>query len=113
MNNTTALYRHFNEHGILLYVGISSDHHLRFQSHLKAAEWKERITKVTIERFSTREEAHAAEIAAIENEEPLWNKHHQRKGSIGHTLKWLLPALEQQDYEEWLEEQLEACDEAI
>ena len=109
----TSLYRHYNELGILLYVGISSDHHLRFQSHLKFAEWKDRIATVKIERFNTRDEAAAAEIAAIQTEEPLYNTHHQREGSVGHTLKRLLKQIEMEDLIDWEDECSEECDEAI
>lgn len=105
--NRTSLYRHYNDLGILLYVGISSDHHLRFQSHLKFSEWKDKIATVKIERFPTREEAAAAEIAAIQAEEPLFNTHHQREGSVGHTLKKLFRQFEIEDREELEEE----CDE--
>jgi len=64
----TALYRHFNAAGSLLYVGIADDHHVRFKAHLRFADWKDQIATVKIERFTTREEAHAAEVVAIRSE---------------------------------------------
>lgn len=83
----TTLYRHFSKSGTLLYVGISDDHRVRFSSHMKYAEWKERIATITLEKHATRAAAAAAEIAAIETEHPLFNGTHQKPGSVGYALK--------------------------
>lgn len=69
----TDLYRHFDEHGNLLYVGISVTAVVRFSQHRVSAQWYDAIRTMTIEKFNTREEAYKAEQLAIENEKPLFN----------------------------------------
>lgn len=74
----TKLYRHFDSNKKLLYVGISLNSVARLAQHRDAAHWFEDIATVTIETFSTREEALAAERNAIINENPVCNINHKR-----------------------------------
>ncbi len=74
MSQTTSLYRHFDESGSLLYVGISLSAVARLKQHMDAAHWSDRITSVKIEQHPTRSAALDAECAAIQLERPLWNK---------------------------------------
>lgn len=67
------LYRHFHPNGDLLYVGISLEPLTRQDRHTKAASWRRLICRILIEPFATREEALAAEQAAIRNEFPKFN----------------------------------------
>jgi hypothetical protein len=69
----TALYRHFDERGTLLYVGISLCAIGRLAQHRARAEWFDRISEIRVEWFDSREEALAAEAAAIVAECPLHN----------------------------------------
>lgn len=69
----TQLYRHFDENNRLLYVGISLSTFARLSQHKDHSEWFKRVTQVTIEHFSTREEAMAAEREAIKAEGPKFN----------------------------------------
>jgi predicted GIY-YIG superfamily endonuclease len=62
---TTALYRHFDALGTLLYVGISNNHLRRLAQHQEGAKWAEQIARVAIERFPTRQAALEAESQAI------------------------------------------------
>jgi Glu-tRNA(Gln) amidotransferase subunit E-like FAD-binding protein len=101
---TTSLYRHFNSNGVLLYVGVADEHHIRFRSHLKLSEWKDKIASVTIEKFDTREEATAAEIKAIQTEEPLYNSCHQRKDSRGYVLKKILRMMDHDEVEDLIDD---------
>jgi hypothetical protein len=71
--NPTQLYRHFDESGILLYVGISLSTLTRLGQHEDNAHWFYRIKTVTIEYFKTRQAAEAAEDRAILAERPLHN----------------------------------------
>ena len=71
----TNLYRHFDENGALLYVGISLSAVQRLKQHEKSG-WFEEIASVTIESFDTRELALLAEKEAIEQEFPMYNKVH-------------------------------------
>lgn len=69
----TALYRHFNKSGELLYVGISLNTLNRLGQHKKNAHWFSTISNVTIEHYVTREEALQAETKAIQSENPAHN----------------------------------------
>jgi predicted GIY-YIG superfamily endonuclease len=73
MTVRTALYRHFDADGELLYVGISLDTMRRLLQH-KGSEWQQEIAKVEIEWLPTREAALRAEADAITTEQPLWNR---------------------------------------
>lgn len=73
MAQRTALYRHFDADGRLLYVGISLSAIHRLSQHMAASSWADEIVSVTIVRFETREEAHAAEREAIRAEAPVHN----------------------------------------
>lgn len=68
----TALYRHYDESGALLYVGISLNPIRRLQQHEKSA-WCDSIATIKIERFAHRREAIEAEERAIKAESPLHN----------------------------------------
>jgi hypothetical protein len=68
----TALYRHFDSDGRLLYVGISLSAIIRLAEH-RASPWFDDIARVEIERHPTRKAALAAERKAIRDERPLHN----------------------------------------
>lgn len=76
---STQLYRHFDEKGRLLYVGISLSAVKRLSQHSDKATWFFDIAKVTIESFPTREAALAAEKLAIRTERPVHNVAHVAK----------------------------------
>lgn len=69
----TFLYRHFNEAGDLLYVGISLCVVSRLSQHVDGSPWAAEIANITITHFPTRPEALAAEAAAILTENPKYN----------------------------------------
>lgn len=69
----TALYRHFDARGALLYVGISLSPTYRLQQHGRTAHWSDDIARVTIEWFPSRALALEAERAAISREDPRHN----------------------------------------
>ena len=71
-DDLTTLYRHWGN-GELLYVGISLSVVERTRKHSGNAHWFNQIDTITVERFSTREEALKAERAAIVTEKPLYN----------------------------------------
>lgn len=72
----TALYRHFDRDGALLYVGISLNSIQRTMQHRQGARWFEQIARIAIEWLPTREAAEAAERAAIKAERPKFNVVH-------------------------------------
>jgi predicted GIY-YIG superfamily endonuclease len=69
------LYRHFDQGGRLLYVGasVSPLRRLLQHQHCLGARWFDRIVRIEIERFATREAALAAEKQAIKIEKPEFN----------------------------------------
>lgn len=79
------VYRCYDAAGLLLYIGCTHDVQARMQVH--AASWdnpasvvlNRRMTDVEVEEFPTFDEARAAEQAAIRDEAPLANLHHQRE----------------------------------
>lgn len=76
-NDQTALYRHFDVMGRLLYVGISRRAFQRFCEHEKGSRWWLKIARVTIEHFGSRRAAEEAEMRAIKLELPVYNKRHR------------------------------------
>lgn len=75
----TALYRHFDAAGQLLYVGVSLCAFQRTRQHGQSAPWFEDVTRIDIEWFASRSLAEAAEWRAIRNEKPLHNQTFNRK----------------------------------
>jgi Arm domain-containing DNA-binding protein len=73
------LYRRYHPSGELLYVGVSLEPLRRQDSHLKRATWRDMICHILIEPFETREEALAAEEAAIRIEFPKFNLTHNAR----------------------------------
>lgn len=69
----TTLYRVYDDADRLLYVGISDGPFLRLGQHSSSARWVEYATKVTLQRYTDRETARDAELAAIQGEDPVWN----------------------------------------
>lgn len=61
MSDRTALYRHWDADGKLLYVGVSLSAVTRLGQHRRDAGWADEIASVTIEYFATREAALKAE----------------------------------------------------
>lgn len=72
----THLYRHFDSSGALLYVGISVSALQRLKAHRDGSAWFDSIARVEIQAFTSRQEAEAAERAAIQSEKPRWNIRH-------------------------------------
>jgi hypothetical protein len=77
----TALYRLLTASGRLLYVGISGNPDSRWGTHSNNQPWWEEVADRKIEWFDSREDASAAEIEAIKEERPLYNKQHSVIGT--------------------------------
>ena len=69
----TALYRHYDAEGALLYVGISRNPFARLDQHMSTSPWASEIASVALEWFDDRTAALNAERAAISKEIPLYN----------------------------------------
>lgn len=79
MTKRTALYRHFDATGKLLYIGISLSAVHRLKQHTIDKAWADDIASMTVEQYGSREEALEAERDAIIAEKPLWNVMHNKK----------------------------------
>ncbi len=75
-----ALYRHFDADGVLLYIGITDWNPGRDHQHSQNAVWAEFAHRMESEWLADREAAKVAEIAAIEDEVPIFNKKHAPSG---------------------------------
>lgn len=67
------LYRHFDQHGYLLYVGQSISALARLMSH-KSSPWIADIAFVSIDRYESPDALNEAEAVAIAMEAPIYNK---------------------------------------
>jgi hypothetical protein len=77
MGMKTALYRHYDAQGALLYVGASVNPYGRFSQHKCKSKWAYDVRRIEIEWFSCRSEAQDAEKAAIKSERPKYNLLHR------------------------------------
>ena len=73
---STALYRHFDASGALLYVGITGDLAARTTWHSKNSAWFPDVRDTTISWIADRSDALVLEAAAIRIERPMHNKVH-------------------------------------
>lgn len=69
----TALYRHFDAEGRLLYIGIAKNALRRLSQHA-TAPWAQDVRTIKVEMFASREDALTAEGLAIRAEKPLHNR---------------------------------------
>jgi predicted GIY-YIG superfamily endonuclease len=76
-----AVYRLFDADDRLLYVGCSESMRTRLNAHRCEKDWFPTVTRTTVQGFPTREEALAAELAAIRSEAPV----HNVKGKVTET----------------------------
>lgn len=69
----TALYRLYDEAGVLLYIGISHQPDVRFEQHSKVKDWWPQVARREVQWFDDRPSAAAAEADAIRTEDPEHN----------------------------------------
>jgi len=68
-----AVYRWFDAEDILLYVGMSDDLATRIYGHSNNSPWMRVVARMSVTRYTTRQEALAAEERAIRKEKPIFN----------------------------------------
>ena len=68
-----AVYRFYDAHDQLLYVGITDSPGVRFGAHRAKSAWWAQAVRNTIAWYDTRDEATNAESEAIATESPLHN----------------------------------------
>jgi len=69
----TALYRHFDKAGLLLYAGVSMNVTGRTAQHETSSAWFAQVETIKLEWFESRQAALMAEERAIKTEKPLHN----------------------------------------
>lgn len=84
----TALYRLYDANDVLLYIGISRAPDWRMKGHLLDKEWFHLVARRTVQWYSSRSAALAAEAAATAAEKPVHDSSWRR---TNHTDK---PAVE-------------------
>lgn len=79
----TALYRIYDDAGVLLYIGITNSVPLRWNGHQAVQPWWGELRSLTVEWHETRAKAEAAEKAAILAEQPKYNVTYLRPTRLG------------------------------
>lgn len=69
----TALYRFYDAHENLLYVGISNDPWRRWREHVYDKAWYPQVKHQAVTWYDTEPEAARAELGAIRAEGPRFN----------------------------------------
>lgn len=68
------LYKMYNREGVLLYVGITSNAHMRIESHIKEKKgWTDDIVAISWLRYPDKPTALVAERHSIVTEFPVYN----------------------------------------
>ena len=73
VDKSVSIYRHYDQYGNLLYVGISKSIIKRTLQHEASSEWFEKVVAITVTRHRTIREAESAEAMAIAIEKPIHN----------------------------------------
>lgn len=69
----TALYRHYDDQGVLLYVGISNNPSGRFGQHKHSSRWAKLSARMVVEWYENKQAALHKEGEAIRVEKPVFN----------------------------------------
>lgn len=95
----TALYRHYDERGALLYIGITKTPGARATQHGQKSKWFRFVADTQIEWFATFAAAEMAERAAIHDETPVFNYTHNRLNRAA-AMEYLFAAIGDQPRDE-------------
>ena len=71
-----ALYRHFDQSDVLLYVGITDTLEGRTNGHARTSDWVRFAQYAEASWYDSREGAAEAEREAIRDETPVFNRQH-------------------------------------
>lgn len=72
----TSVYRYYDRHGVLIYVGITHRDIRRNLEHNKRARWWPYVVRQEVDHFETRDQALAHEKALIFQYRPPFNTQH-------------------------------------
>lgn len=73
MSANHTLYRFWDAHDALLYVGVTGDAATRWKRHSRGKGWWLQVARVTVEHFTNRADLLNAEAHAIRAERPRYN----------------------------------------
>ena len=73
LRTRTALYRFYDAHGMLLYVGITDRPGRRWQEHMERKPWYPQVRHQAATWYGSEPEARRAETRAIRAEHPKFN----------------------------------------
>lgn len=69
-----VLYRMYDAHGALLYVGLTTEPKSRIRAHEHDKQWWPQVATISLEHFPSKSELRSAERRAVETERPLYNQ---------------------------------------
>lgn len=72
----TSVYRYYDRHGVLIYVGITNQGIGRNRQHNDAAEWWPFVVRQEVEHLPSRPAAMAREKQLIRQHRPPFNRQH-------------------------------------
>lgn len=90
MSDENTLYRHYDANDVAIYYGISRDNGTRQSYHDLYSIWVPFSVRRTEEVFDSREGAVRAERAAIQQDEPIFNKMHNTAGQHERMIRYLV-----------------------
>lgn len=97
----TALYRHYDAEGVLLYVGIAECEKRRRVEHSKYSRWFGMVSKTEVVELPSRRLAECEEKLAIKIEKPLYNIVHNNDRQLFAT-DHLIGLLDRRRFTSWM-----------
>jgi predicted GIY-YIG superfamily endonuclease len=76
LRHQMALYRWFDADDRLLYIGITGDLGVRTAAHTKGSSWMDFAASRSVQHYWDRFTVERAEVKAIKQERPLFNRQH-------------------------------------
>ena len=73
-----VVYRMFDEHGDLLYIGKSGNYFQRMETHMKDKPWWGQVANITVTHYPCRCTCEDGEREAIQLEMPKYNVQHNQ-----------------------------------
>jgi len=81
----TALYKHKNAEGHIIYVGVAKNIGARSAQHLGNSEWQAEIASIDVEWYKNSLLAELMEIKLIKSLRPKHNRAHNNKKPFDHA----------------------------
>ena len=88
MSELHVLYRFFDAHGELLYVGRTNNPPQRLNGHKADKDWWRDVSNVAMEHYESFAALEQAERDAIKNENPKYNIVHNKRGSKSRFIRF-------------------------